>query len=97
MRGHVYIQREGDRETIEHYFNTFKEQSNTDLIDGYNQALQKGFFGVHGQALVTIARHQAFIKRFGKSPFKITDNVLIEFTQPILKVGNSWEYESLKN
>lgn len=93
MRRHLYIQREGDSETIEHYYTIFNEESRTDLINSYNEAIQKGFFGAHGQALVTIARHRAFIKRFGKSPYKVTDNTLLEFTEPILEVGSSWEYE----
>ncbi len=92
MNGHVYIQRAGDQEIIAESVSSLSSDSSSALIKSYNEAQTKGFFGVHRQALFIIALHLTFMKRFGKSPFKVTDNTLIEFTQAIALAGNSWDY-----
>ena len=97
MRGHFYISREGDREVITNYLADFNTKSNAELLADYNKAQAKGFFGAHQQALFIISMHLTFRKRYGKSPVKVTDNTLIEFTSPILQTGNSWSYASTKN
>ena len=97
MREHLYIAREGDREVISNYLADLNTKSNAELIVQYNNAQMKGFFGAHQQALFIISMHLTFKKRYGKSPVKVTDNTLIEFTSPILQTGNSWSYASTKN
>lgn len=97
MRGHIYISRAGDREVISNYLADFNTKGNADLIAEYNNAQLKGFFGVHQQGLFIIAMHLTFNKRFAKSPIKVTDNTLIEFTNSIVQVGDSWVYTSILN
>ena len=97
MRGHIYFAREGDREVIMNYLADWKLKSDTELFAQYNDAQVKGFYGAHQQALYIISMHLTFEKRCGKSPIKITDNTLIEFTSPILKIGNNWEYLPSQN
>jgi len=97
MRGHVYIARAGDHEVITNYLADFNTKSHTELFAAYNTAQGKGFFGVHQQGLFIIAMHLTFNKRFGKSPITVTDNMLIEFTRPIDRVGDSWAYTSILN
>ena len=92
MKGCVYIQRAGDQEVIAESVSSLSANSGSALIESYNDAQTKGFFGVHRQALFIIALHLTFMKRFGKSPFKVTDNTLIEFTQAIALAGDSWDY-----
>lgn len=57
-------------------FNGYTDQA---LVDYYNQCRTKGFFGVMEQTLCMIALNITFIRRFGQSPFTITDNCLIAF------------------
>ena len=97
MRGHIYISKAGDREFIANYLADFKEKSNADLCAAYNSAQVKGFFGAHQQGLVVIAMHLTVMKRWGRSPITVTDNVLIEFTRSIDLVGESWAYTSILN
>jgi len=93
MRGHIYIYREGDREIVAKSLEFNMNKSNTEIIEAYNDACSLGFVGVHRQALSVIALNMTFYKRFGKSPIKVTDNTLIEFTGNILLVNNNWIYE----
>ena len=98
MIGHIYIYREGDREIVAKSLEFNMNKSNTEIIEAYNDACTLGFVGVHRQALSVIALNIAFNKRFGKSPIRVTDNTLIEFTGAILLINNDWIYESiLKN
>jgi len=92
MRGHIYISRAGDREVIANYLEDFKTKSHAELCAAYNTSQGKGFFGSHQQGLFIIAMHLTFQKRYGKSPITVTDNTLIEFTGPILLIGNTWAY-----
>ena len=97
MRSHIYISKKGDRVVIANYLANFKEKSNAEFCAAYNSAQVKGFFGAHQQGLYVIAMHLTFMKRWGRSPITVTDNVLIEFTRSIDLVGGSWVYTSIIN
>ena len=90
ISGHIYIARQGDREHILERREYYRSYSKDELINRYNEACAKGFFGSHGQALELIALWMVFRERFGDSPIIITDNVLIEFSGLILATGNGW-------
>ncbi len=97
MLSHLYISREGDREIITEYVEEWRDKSHAELIASYNRSQKKGFFGVHRQGLYILSMHFAFLKRYSKSPIKVTENVLIDFTFPIVQVGDSWEYAAIQS
>ena len=92
MLSYIFIQREGDRETIAKFIQDFSKYSEAKLVDYYNQQQKLGFVGVHGQAQTIVALNIVFRKRFGKSPIKITENIIVELTEPIQLDGESWSY-----
>lgn len=92
MNGYVYYHHPSHISRIEKHLEDFKGYTNQQLIDYYNTCCEKGFFGVMEQALRMIALNVTFNRRLGKSPFRITDNVLIEFTNPIVASEGGWAY-----
>ena len=87
---HVHIQRKGDREKLIKYNDIYDSYSNKELIDSYNSSVDTGIVGSHEQALNLIAKRWIFNKRFGKSPIKIKDNILISLSGKIVEEGNSY-------
>ena len=97
MLGYLYISREGDQEIITEYVEGWRDKSHAELIASYNDSQRTGFFGVHRQSLYILSMHDAFVKRYGKSPINVTENHLIDFTFPIMQVGDNWEYVASQN
>ena len=87
---HVHIQRGGDREKLIKYNDMFDSYSNKELIDSYNSSVNTGIVGVHEQALFLIAKRWVFNNRFGKSPIKLKDNILISLSGKIAQEGDSY-------
>ena len=92
MLSYVFIQREGDREAVGKLLQSFNANSTVELVDYYNKQQKLGMVGVHAQAQAIVALNIAFNQRFGKSPIKITENIIVELTEPIQLDGESWSY-----
>ena len=90
---HLYIARPGDKESILSYYQTFQEKTNTELVEDYNQQVNTGIVGVHQQVLYLIGLYNAMMKRFGKSPITVEDNVFIGLSGRIVLKGDTYEQE----
>lgn len=97
MKKCVYIFREGDKEVIANNVASLEKETAAELIDNYNKAYRLGFVGVHAQVRSILGLSVAFDRRFGKSPIKVTNDEVIEFTSPIVQVENGWEYAVSKS
>ena len=86
----IYNQRKGDSEELFKYKDMFKVYSNKELIDTYNNSVDTDIVGVHQQALYLIALKEVFYNRFGKSPVKIKDGIIISFSSRIVLKGKSY-------
>lgn len=97
MKKCVYNFREGDKEVIANYVADREKETDAQLIDNYNKAYKLGFVGVHAQVRSILGLSVAFDRRFGRSPIKVTDNEVLEFTSPIVQVEGGWEYAVSKS
>ncbi len=88
----LFIQRPGDREKIMEFLGTFKKNSKQELVTHYNSSVTTGIVGVHTQAQMLVALHNAFGATFGKSPIKIEENIIISLTGKIELIGEEWQY-----
>lgn len=86
----IYIQRKGDRKELFKYRDMFMVYSNKQLIESYNNSVDTGIVGAHQQALYLIALKKVFNIRFGKSPIKIEDNIIISLSGKIVQEGESY-------
>ena len=87
---HIHIQRKGDPEKLYKYRDLYKAFNNEELIERYNGCVDTGIVGVHEQALHLISLKWVFHDRFGKSPIKIKDNVLISLSGKIVLEGENY-------
>jgi hypothetical protein len=94
---YIFIQRPGDREEIIERLKVFTKYAKAELVSEYNSTVKTGIAGVHAQALMIIALHNAFDIAFNKSPVKIVDYTVISLTGHIELVGENWEYSSNYN
>ena len=70
----------------------YEKLSAKELVDAYNKGYETGFFGVYSQGLHFAAVHNAFIKRFGVSPFNAV-GLYIAFTKEIvLTEEGNWSF-----
>ena len=66
--------------------------STKELVDTYNKGYETGFFGAHTQGLHLAAVHNAFIKKFGVSPFQAA-GLYIAFTKEIMLTSEAnWSF-----
>ena len=91
---YLFIQRAGDREKIMELLIEFKQCSKEELVSRYNRSVELGIVGVHAQAQMLVALHQAFRIVYGKSPINIVENAIISFTGKIELIGEDWQYET---
>ena len=89
---YVFIQRPGDREKIIELAATFKLKSKQELVESYNNSVKVGIVGVHAQAQMLVALHNAFKNAFGKSPITIEENIIISLTGKIILIDDEWEH-----
>ncbi|MDM9630234.1 hypothetical protein [Robiginitalea aurantiaca] len=73
---YLFISRPGDPESFKEYFKKFELLSNDSLLAQYNREVQIGIVGVHAQALKLLALRKIFLKRFGKSPVLLKDDMI---------------------
>ena len=88
---YIYIKRESDLERLKEGVRNFESFSDEDLITAYNKQARCGITGVHSQALYLMAMGHVFLKRFGKSPIYMENNVLGMRGQIKLS-GETFEY-----
>jgi hypothetical protein len=88
---YIYIRREGDMPTITEKAKEFEASNNNSLISDYNKQSRCGITGVHAQALYLMSMGHVFLKRFGKSPIYMENNVLGMRGQIKLS-GDTFEY-----
>ena len=91
---YLFIQRAGDREKIMELLIEFKQCSKEELVSRYNRSVELGIVGVHAQAQMLVALHQAFRIVYGKSPIKIVENTIISLTGKIELIGEDWQYDT---
>ena len=53
----VYVNRQGDLETVNNYRKRLKKLPLSELVDTYNREARLGIVGVHQQGLYIIALH----------------------------------------
>ena len=71
----VYVNRQGDLETVNNYKKELKKLPLSKLIEKYNREARMGIVGVHQQGLFIIALHFEFIRRIENSPIKFEGNL----------------------
>jgi hypothetical protein len=70
----------------------YEELSAKELVDIYNKGYETGFFGAYSQGLHFAAVHNAFIEKFGLSPFHAV-GLYIAFTKEIvLTEEGNWSF-----
>ncbi len=70
----------------------YEKLSTKELVDTYNKGYETGFFGAHTQGLHLAAVHNAFIKKFGVSPFQAA-GLYIAFTKEIMLTSEgNWSF-----
>jgi hypothetical protein len=89
---YVLTPQTGDRERIIENIQRYESFSREELIDTYNKAWKLGLVGVRAQAIAYFALARVFLNVFGKSPIKVEDKIILRLTDPIVAVGDSWEY-----
>ena len=87
---HIYIRREGDRDSIIKNYSHYSKLNNSELIQAYNKQVKCGIVGAHAQALDIIALRKAFLERFNKSPVTIEDEIIIGLSGKIREAKNSY-------
>jgi len=92
---YLFIQRSGDRDKIMELLIEFKRCSKQELVDRYNSAVSIGIVGVHAQAQMLVALHNAFKVAFEKSPIKIVDNAIISLTGKIELIRDDWQHNDI--
>jgi hypothetical protein len=88
---YIYIRRKSDLEILHERVKTFQSFTNEELITAYNTQAKCGITGVHTQALYLMSMGHVFLKRFGKSPIYMENNVLGMRGQIKLS-GDTFEY-----
>jgi hypothetical protein len=61
---HVYVSRKGDFEQVKENLEHFRAKTDKELIDSYNDSVDVGIVGVHGQGLHLMAMRIEFLRRF---------------------------------
>ena len=89
---YLLLKRPGDSEFFFEMRVKYTVMDNTTLIEKYNEAWRVGIVGSHQQAVSYCALYFVFQDRFGKSPIKIEQKLILSFTDPIIQTKDSWEY-----
>lgn len=97
MLSYLFIEGEGDKDAVAKFIDRFSSYTDVDLLDYYNKQQNLGFVGVKAQAQAIVAINIAFIRRFGKSPINVSENLIIEFTGSIIIHDGIWIHVATKN
>jgi hypothetical protein len=94
MKG-IYVSRATDQESFNKYYTDLIQESNQHLIDEYNKQAKLGFVGVHQQIVYLIALRKVMNTRFGKSPIRIENEVVVSMSGQIYVMGNTYHHSQL--
>jgi hypothetical protein len=89
----LLIPRRGDRDVVLIHIESYEKMDRKAMVDEYNAAWNVGILGNHQQGLRLYALHVVFKRVFGDSPITFEDQVCLSLTDPILLVGENWEYK----
>ncbi len=84
---YILIQHPGFKEKYFEHLDKFKSQSSEELISIYNQNVRTGIVGVYAQAIMLVALRFEIKRRFGVSPIKLKDNMILSLTGKV-KISN---------
>ena len=84
---YILIQKPGFKEKYFEHLDEFKYQSSEELISIYNQNVRTGIVGVYAQAIMLVAIRFEIKRRFGVSPIKLKDNMILSLTGKV-KISN---------
>ena len=73
---YIFIERDGDKNTIEEYKKNALAKDTKTLVQDYNEQCRMGIVGVHEQALCLVGMSLAFKERFCESPIYLEGNTL---------------------
>ena len=77
---YILIQQPGFKERFLANLNTFKAQTSEELIIRYNSSVKTGIVGVYAQAFMLVGLRHEIKKRFGVSPIKLEENMILSLT-----------------
>ena len=89
---YLFIPQAGDREAIEIRLSALENATKAVLISTYNKYQKTGIVGVRAQIHGILALHYRFNAVFGSSPISIKDQFEVALQNPVVPVGDHWEF-----
>ena len=89
---YLFIPQAGDREAINKRLSALENATKAILIATYNKYQKTGIVGVRAQIHGILALHYRFNALFGSSPISIKDQFEVSLQNPIVPVGDHWEF-----
>lgn len=89
---YLFIPQAGDREVIDTRLSALENVTKAMLIATYNKYQKTGIVGVRAQIHGILALHYRFNAVFGSSPISIKDQFEVSLHNPIVPVGDHWEF-----
>ena len=89
---YLFIPQAGDREAIEIRLSALENTTKAVLIATYNKYQKTGIVGVRAQIHGILALHYRFNALFGSSPISIKDQFEVALQNPVVPVGDHWEF-----
>ena len=89
---YLFIPQAGDREAIDTRLSALENATKAVLISTYNKYQKTGIVGVRAQIHGILALHYRFNAVFGSSPISIKDQFEVSLHNPIVPVGDHWEF-----
>ena len=89
---YLFIPQAGDREAIEIRLSALENATKAVLISTYNKYQKTGIIGVRAQIHGILALHYRFNAVFGSSPISIKDQFEVALQNPVVPVGDHWEF-----
>lgn len=94
---YMLIQHKGFKEKFINQVESFQEITSIELIDRYNSSVKTGIVGVYAQAVMLVALRHVIQDRFGASPVKLKDNLIVSLTGEVeIKEGKLFYLKSGK-
>ena len=90
---YLFIPQAGDREAIHMRLSALENATKVELIAIYNKTQKTGIIAVRAQIHGILALHYRFNAVFGYSPICIKDQFEVSLQNPIVPVGDHWEFE----
>jgi hypothetical protein len=77
---YMLIQQKGFKEKFISQVESFQQTTSIELIDRYNSSVKTGIVGVYAQAVMLVALRHVIKNRYGASPVKLKDNLIVRLT-----------------